>query len=42
LQIKEIKDDVEYYVDSNQEPGFEENEYIYEELDLEDLGECKY
>ncbi|XP_070185926.1 CCR4-NOT transcription complex subunit 3-like isoform X3 [Littorina saxatilis] len=38
-QIKGIKDDVEYYVDFNQEAGFEENEFIYEDLDLEDIGE---
>lgn len=38
LQIKKIKEDVEYYVDFNQDPDFEENEFIYDELDLEDLG----
>lgn len=38
-KIKEIKEDVEYYVEANNEPGFEENEYIYEELDLEDIVE---
>ncbi|KAK3089617.1 hypothetical protein FSP39_005080 [Pinctada imbricata] len=37
-QIKKIKDDVEYYIDFNQEPDFEENEFIYDDLDLEDLG----
>ncbi|XP_048762642.1 CCR4-NOT transcription complex subunit 3-like isoform X2 [Ostrea edulis] len=37
-QIKKIKDDVEYYVESNQEPDFEENEFLYDDLDLEDLG----
>ena len=42
LQIKNIKEDVEYYVDDNQEPGFEENEFLYDDLDLEDIGECKY
>ncbi|KAJ8731134.1 hypothetical protein PYW07_004298 [Mythimna separata] len=31
-QIKRIKDDVEYYIDSSQEPGFEENEYIYDDI----------
>lgn len=36
-QIKKIKDDVEYYVDFNQEPDFEENEFLYDDLDLEDL-----
>jgi len=29
---------VEYYIDSNQEADFEENEFLYDELDLEDLG----
>ena len=37
-QIRKIKDDVEYYVDCNQDPDFEENDFIYDELDLEDLG----
>lgn len=31
-QIRRIKDDVEYYIDSSQEPGFEENEYIYDDI----------
>uniref|UniRef100_A0A6M2DKW7 CCR4-NOT transcription complex subunit 3 n=1 Tax=Xenopsylla cheopis TaxID=163159 RepID=A0A6M2DKW7_XENCH len=31
-QIKRIKDDVEYYIDANQEPDFEENEYIYDDI----------
>ncbi|XP_026478106.1 CCR4-NOT transcription complex subunit 3-like isoform X2 [Ctenocephalides felis] len=30
--IKRIKDDVEYYIDANQEPDFEENEYIYDDI----------
>lgn len=38
LQIKKIKDDVEYYVDCNQEVNFEENEFLYDDLDLEELG----
>uniref|UniRef100_A0A0L8I8V7 CCR4-Not complex component Not N-terminal domain-containing protein n=1 Tax=Octopus bimaculoides TaxID=37653 RepID=A0A0L8I8V7_OCTBM len=37
-QIRKIKEDVEYYVDSNQDPDFEENEYLYDDLDLEDRG----
>lgn len=32
FQIKRIKDDVEYYIDANQEPDFEENEYIYDDI----------
>ncbi|XP_048509047.1 CCR4-NOT transcription complex subunit 3 isoform X8 [Athalia rosae] len=31
-QIKRIKDDVEYYIESSQEPDFEENEYIYDDI----------
>lgn len=31
-QIKKIKEDVEYYIDSSQEPDFEENEYIYDDI----------
>ncbi|XP_063983551.1 CCR4-NOT transcription complex subunit 3 isoform X2 [Diachasmimorpha longicaudata] len=30
--IKRIKDDVEYYIESSQEPDFEENEYIYDDI----------
>ena len=32
-QIKKIHDDVEYYIDSSQEPDFEENEFIYDDID---------
>jgi len=38
LQIKGIKDDIEYYVESNGEPEFEENEFVYDELELDELG----
>lgn len=31
-QVKKIKDDVEYYIDSSQEPDFEENEYLYDDI----------
>ncbi|XP_017775851.1 PREDICTED: CCR4-NOT transcription complex subunit 3 [Nicrophorus vespilloides] len=31
-QIKDIKDDVEFYIESNQDPDFEENEYIYDDI----------
>ncbi|CAH2211189.1 jg1557 [Pararge aegeria aegeria] len=30
--IKRIKEDVEYYIVSSLEPGYEENEYIYEDI----------
>uniref|UniRef100_A0A8C7R975 CCR4-NOT transcription complex subunit 3 n=1 Tax=Oncorhynchus mykiss TaxID=8022 RepID=A0A8C7R975_ONCMY len=35
--IRKIKDDVEYYMDSSQDPDFEENEFLYDDLDLEEL-----
>uniref|UniRef100_A0A672R5C5 CCR4-NOT transcription complex subunit 3 n=1 Tax=Sinocyclocheilus grahami TaxID=75366 RepID=A0A672R5C5_SINGR len=35
--IHKIKDDVEYYIDSSQDPDFEENEFLYDDLDLEEL-----
>ncbi|XP_066997799.1 CCR4-NOT transcription complex subunit 3 isoform X2 [Anabrus simplex] len=31
-QIRRIKDDIEYYIESSQEPDFEENEYIYDDI----------
>ncbi|XP_044754589.1 CCR4-NOT transcription complex subunit 3 [Coccinella septempunctata] len=31
-QIKTIKDNVEYYVESSQEPDFEDNEFIYDDI----------
>lgn len=34
-----VKDDVEYYLDSSQDPDFEENEFLYDDLDLEDIRE---
>lgn len=38
-QIRKIRDDVEYYIDSSQEPDFEENEFIYD--DIEGLDEVE-
>ncbi|RWS28209.1 CCR4-NOT transcription complex subunit 3-like protein [Leptotrombidium deliense] len=38
-QVKKIKDDVEYYIESSQEPDFEENEFLYDDLELEDMQE---
>ena len=32
LQVNKIKDDVEYYIDSSQDPDFEENEFIYDDI----------
>ncbi|KAL5473121.1 hypothetical protein EMCRGX_G027567 [Ephydatia muelleri] len=34
--VKNIQDDISYYVDSNQDPEFAENEMMYEDLDLEE------
>ncbi|KAG4069843.1 hypothetical protein HA402_009550 [Bradysia odoriphaga] len=31
-QIRRIKDDVDYYIDSSQDPDFEENEYLYDDI----------
>lgn len=31
-QIKAIKDDVEYYIECSQEPDFEKNEFIYDDI----------
>lgn len=38
-QIRKIRDDVEYYIDSSQDPDFEENEFIYD--DIEGLDEVE-
>jgi CCR4-NOT transcription complex subunit 3 len=35
-KVRGIMDDLDYYVDSNQEPDFTEDEMIYDELDLEE------
>lgn len=32
-QIKNIRDDVEYYIGSSEEPDFEENEFLYDDID---------
>ncbi|ESO82027.1 hypothetical protein LOTGIDRAFT_179956 [Lottia gigantea] len=37
-RIKSIKEDVEYYVESNQDPDYEENEFIYDDLQLDDIS----
>ncbi|KAG1674800.1 CCR4-NOT transcription complex subunit 3 [Nymphon striatum] len=36
-QIRKVKDDVEYYIACSQDPDFAENEFIYDDLDLDDL-----
>lgn len=30
--IRRIKDDVDYYIESSQDPDFEENEYLYDDI----------
>ncbi|GAB5591592.1 proteinral negative regulator of transcription subunit 5 [Umbelopsis nana] len=35
-QVLSIQEDVKYFVESNQEPDFEEDEYIYDDLNLEE------
>lgn len=37
--VKKIHDDVEYYTESNQEPDFDENEYIYCDINMENIEE---
>ena len=36
--VKTIQDDLNYYVESNQEPDFAENELIYEDLHLDETA----
>ncbi|XP_071813136.1 CCR4-NOT transcription complex subunit 3-like isoform X2 [Apostichopus japonicus] len=35
-QIKSIQEDVEYYIDSHDDPDFEENCYMYDDLNLDE------
>lgn len=35
--LRKIKDDVDYYVESNQDPDFMENEGLYDDIEMEDL-----
>lgn len=37
FQIKKIKDDIEYYIEAaSTDPDFEENTYIYDEINFQD------
>ena len=37
-QIKDIKEDIDNYIENSQEPDFFENEYIYDDIDgLEEM-----
>ncbi|EPZ31958.1 Not CCR4-Not complex component domain-containing protein [Rozella allomycis CSF55] len=38
-QVSGIKDSVEYYLENNEEPDFDEDEEMYEELNMEDEDE---
>ena len=37
-QIVKIKEDVEYYIHSNREPDFEDNEFLYDDLKLDEVS----
>ncbi|XP_037070736.1 CCR4-NOT transcription complex subunit 3-like [Pollicipes pollicipes] len=37
--VKKIREDVEYYTESNQEPEFDENEYIYDDINMDNMEE---
>ena len=39
--VKAIQDDLNYYVESNQEPDFAENELLYEDLHLDETAGSK-
>ncbi|KAI7881701.1 hypothetical protein K492DRAFT_206681 [Lichtheimia hyalospora FSU 10163] len=38
-RVLEIKEDVQYYIECNQEPDFQEDEFIYDDLNLEEEEE---
>ena len=40
--VKTIQDDLNHYVESNQEPDFVENELMYEDLELEETMSNMY
>ncbi|GFR90998.1 CCR4-NOT transcription complex subunit 3-like, partial [Elysia marginata] len=39
-KVKDIREEIEYYVQSNQDPGFVDNGYLYDELDLEEITDA--
>ena len=41
-QVKDLQDDLNYYVESNQEPDFAENEMMYDDFELEDAQTVMY
>ncbi|KAK3738730.1 hypothetical protein QZH41_018107 [Actinostola sp. cb2023] len=49
LQIKQLRDEMEYHLDSFQDPDYQENEFMYDDFDMEEHGDedndldlCKY
>ena len=36
-EVKQLQDDLNYYIESNQEPDFAENEMMYEDICLDDV-----
>ena len=40
--MKDLQDDLNYYVESNQEPDFAENEMMYADFELEDAQTAMY
>ena len=36
-QVKLLQDDLNYYVDNNQDMDFNENEMMYDDIDLEEV-----
>lgn len=40
--VKDLQDDLNYYLDCNQEPDFAENELMYEDIELDDAQTAMY
>ncbi len=36
-QVKDLQDDLNYYLECNQEPDFAENEMMYDDLQLDEV-----
>ena len=41
-KVKDLQDNLAYYIDENQEPDFIEDDGIYDELDLDDTISKKH
>ena len=37
MQVKDIQDDLNYYVENNQDADFMENEMLFDDVDLEEV-----